>query len=347
MTFSKTLLQWYSDNARDLPWRQTKNPYKIWISEIILQQTRIDQGLPYYYRFAEAFPDVKSLSEASEDQVLRIWQGLGYYSRARNMMTAARQIVNDFQGVFPDHYQDILKLKGVGPYTAAAISSISFHLPYAVVDGNVFRVLSRFFNIEEPINSSKGKKIFEKLAQENLITDNPGDYNQAIMEFGARMCVPKNPDCLNCPLRTACKAFEKSKVDELPVKLKTLKVKDRYLNFFLIWDGKTFLAEKRGLSGIWKGLWQFPLIEEDSVLNFDQIADKPEFQNIIQHQKYVLEDVYSLHHKLTHRNLFIQIFRIKVIENKLGSYDLLSISDFDQYAFPKPLFQYWEDHIMP
>ena len=230
MSFSKQLAQWYLQNKRDLPWRGSTNPYEIWLSEIILQQTRVDQGMGYYYKFIEHFPSVNHLAKASEDQVLKLWQGLGYYSRARNLHFSAKYIVNELNGEFPIGYTNILKLKGVGDYTASAIASICFNEPAAVVDGNVYRVLARYFGIFTPINSSKGIKEFKMLAQKLLNTEIPGTHNQAIMEFGARMCKPQNPDCEICPLNSSCVALEKKEIKMLPVKENKIKIKKRYFN---------------------------------------------------------------------------------------------------------------------
>lgn len=226
--FAKKLIDWYLDNKRDLPWRGTKNPYNIWLSEIILQQTRVAQGTPYYFAFIETFPEVTALANAPQEQVLKLWQGLGYYSRARNLHTAAKYIVESCDGVFPDTYKGLLSLKGVGDYTASAIGSICFDLPTAVVDGNVYRVLSRIFGVETPINSSQGMKEFKALAQALLDESRPGTHNQAVMEFGARYCVPQNPNCDACIFNNRCDAYKNKKVALLPVKLKKLKVKKRY-----------------------------------------------------------------------------------------------------------------------
>ncbi|CAG0910098.1 unnamed protein product [Cyprideis torosa] len=222
--FSKKIIDWYQINKRDLPWRNTKDPFTIWLSEIILQQTRVAQGLPYYQRFIKAFPNLEKLAVASEQEVLKLWQGLGYYSRARNLHYSAIYIVNELNGKFPSNYNDLLNLKGVGDYTASAIASICYNEPTAVVDGNVYRVLARYFGIETAINSTKGVKEFKLLAQELIDDDNPGTHNQAVMEFGARMCKPQNPDCLSCPLKESCVSLQKNKVNLLPFKEKKLKL---------------------------------------------------------------------------------------------------------------------------
>ena len=257
--FASTLLKWFHDDGRDLPWRQTRDPYAIWLSEIILQQTQVKQGWAYWERFMKRWPKVEMLAAATEDEVLREWQGLGYYSRARNLHYAAKQIV-DF-GRFPDTLEGIKRLKGVGDYTAAAIGSFAFDLPAAVVDGNVYRVLSRHFGISTPINSSEGKKEFALLAQELLPISQASNYNQAIMDFGATQCTPSTPNCSNCPLQDSCVAFREGRVDVLPVKLKTLKVKERALTYVYVrFQGETAI-HRRGEGDIWQGLYE-PLLTE-------------------------------------------------------------------------------------
>ena len=257
--FASTLLKWFHDDGRDLPWRQTRDPYAIWLSEIILQQTQVKQGWAYWERFMKRWPKVEMLAATTEDEVLREWQGLGYYSRARNLHYAAKQIV-DF-GRFPDTLEGIKRLKGVGDYTAAAIGSFAFDLPAAVVDGNVYRVLSRHFGISTPINSSEGKKEFALLAQELLPISQASNYNQAIMDFGATQCTPSTPNCSNCPLQDSCVAFREGRVDVLPVKLKTLKVKERALTYVYVrFQGETAI-HRRGEGDIWQGLYE-PLLTE-------------------------------------------------------------------------------------
>lgn len=266
MLFSNSLINWYLQNKRNLPWRETSNPYNIWLSEIILQQTRVTQGLPYYLKFIENFPTVHDLAKAEEETVLKLWQGLGYYSRARNLHTTAKYISFELGGNFPNNYTDLLQLKGVGEYTAAAIASISFNENIAVVDGNVFRVLARYFGIELDISQSKTKKEFQKVANDLLPKGKATVFNQAMMEFGARQCVPQNPDCENCVLNTSCFALQKNKIKELPIKTKKLKIKNRYLNYVVVKDkNEHFLIEQRTENGIWKNLYQFSLIETKKI----------------------------------------------------------------------------------
>lgn len=259
--FTHTVLAWYATNKRDLPWRHTQDPYQIWLSEIILQQTRIQQGWSYWERFVERFPTVQVLAEASEDEVLRLWQGLGYYSRARNLHYAAKQIAK--MGHFPDTIDEIKTLKGVGDYTAAAIGSMAFHLPVAVVDGNVYRVLARYYGIDTPINSSEGKKLFQELAQSLLPPSKAADFNQAMMDFGAIQCSPASPQCSSCPLMEGCEAFRSGKVSLFPVKLKTIKIKTRHFHYYYIRFQNQVAMRRRSEGDIWQGLWE-PYLEEEN-----------------------------------------------------------------------------------
>ncbi|WP_203256124.1 A/G-specific adenine glycosylase [Hyunsoonleella ulvae] len=306
MSFSNILINWYSDNKRNLPWRKTKDPYFIWLSEIILQQTQVKQGLPYYEAFVSQFPTVFDLAKAEESEVLKLWQGLGYYSRARNLHFTAKYIVDELNGEFPNTYKGLLQLKGVGDYTASAIASICFDEPAAVVDGNVYRVLSRYFGINTPINSTAGIKAFKALAQELIPKKDPATFNQAIMEFGATQCRPKNPDCMFCPFQDTCVAYNKGMIDTLPVKLKKLKVKQRYFNFlvFLSEDKQTILEKREG-KGIWQNLYQFPLIETEQHLEYDA------FLKLVKKQPNLKNKAFELHqynnvpkvHKLSHQHL--------------------------------------------
>src|ERR1035437_2253314 len=258
---STVLSEWYEVHERALPWRLNPDPYKVWLSEIILQQTRVEQGLPYYNAILLRFPDVRTLAEASLDDLLKLWQGLGYYSRARNMHAAAKQVTSEFGGTFPKNYETLLHLKGVGEYTAAAISSIVYGEPKAVVDGNVYRVLSRLFNIDTPINSTEGKRIFSSLAAELLDQEHPSRHNQAIMEFGALHCVPVRPDWVTCPLSTHCLAMTAGRVAELPVKTRGAAKQDRFFLYLVPTDGQHAWLQQRLEKDIWQNLWEFPLIE--------------------------------------------------------------------------------------
>ncbi len=318
MTFSNILTHWYLQNKRDLPWRNTTNPYYIWLSEIILQQTRVDQGLPYYLKFVEKFPTVQDLAKANEQHVLKLWQGLGYYSRARNLHFSSQYIVDDLKGVFPNTYTEILKLKGVGDYTASAIASICFNEPTAVVDGNVYRTLARYFGIATPINSTKGIKEFKALAQELINSKDPALHNQAIMEFGARMCKPQKPKCDTCPLNESCVALQKKKVKDLPIKEKKIKVRKRFFNYLVVIssDNKTILNQRIG-KGIWQGLYEFPLIESEGKLEAKTVLNHPFFDELFQKNKLVLKrfnaDVKA--HKLSHQHLYTTFWIVNLDEN--------------------------------
>ncbi|RIW18131.1 A/G-specific adenine glycosylase [Algoriphagus lacus] len=288
--FSLKIISWYKANPRELPWRGTTDPYKIWLSEIILQQTRVAQGLPYYYAFSETYPTVKDLALAPESEVLRLWQGLGYYSRARNLHSCAKFIWYELGGIFPNTYSELLKLKGVGSYTAAAISSFAFGEVKAVVDGNVFRVLARYFGIDTDIASGKAKIEFETLANKLIPNENPGEYNQAIMDFGARLCVPKNPDCPKCPLKETCFAYQKNLVKDLPVKINKTKVKERNLHYYVIRCGENWVWKKRKSGDIWEGLHDFPHSEGEPAPYLGISEEKPrlipkKYRHILSHQR--------------------------------------------------------------
>ena len=334
MDFKKQLINWYSIHKRELPWRKTENPYYIWLSEIILQQTQVKQGLPYYNAFVEQYPTVFDLAKASEESVLKLWQGLGYYSRARNLHTTAKHIAYDLKGEFPNNYKDLLKLKGVGDYTASAIASIAFNEVAAVVDGNVYRVLSRYFGIETAINSTAGIKEFKALASKLIDTQQPATYNQAIMEFGAKQCKPKSPDCTVCPIHTSCIALQKNLVGVLPVKLKKTKVTNKYFNFLVCIDkNKTILFEKRTKKGIWQNLYQFPLIESEKSLG----ADEFHLLNVENTALKTTDYDYALYnevdkvHKLSHQHLYTKFWIIEV--DKLPSVSI-PIDSLEKYPTP-------------
>ncbi len=333
MIFSKTLIQWYLQNDRDLPWRKTKNPYFIWLSEIILQQTRVAQGMPYYLTFVREFPTIFDLAEASETEVLKLWQGLGYYSRARNLHFAAKQVVNEFGGTFPDSYDTILQLKGVGDYTASAISSICFHEPHAVVDGNVYRVLARYFNINTPINSTKGIKEFKALAQELIDINQPGTFNQAIMEFGALHCRPQNPFCNDCPLSNSCLALKHNTIKERPVKEKKLKIKKRYFNYLVLIDGNgnTILRKRKG-KGIWQGLFEFPLIESGGLIDAQTLKKEDGYQLLFSKRSdLTLYNEKEIVHKLSHQHLYTRFW---IVEDKGVLKNTIPWSEIEQYPVP-------------
>lgn len=331
MNFSNTLIRWYLQNKRELPWRNTDKPYYIWLSEIMLQQTRVAQGTPYFLSFTAAFPTVFDLAKANEEQVLKLWQGLGYYSRARNLHKTAQFVANELSGKFPDNYNDLLKLKGVGEYTAAAIASFSYNEAVPVVDGNVFRVLSRYFDIETDIALACAKKEFSALAFELMPKDKPAIFNQAIMEFGALQCVPKSPDCTICVFNSSCAALQKNKVGQLPVKSKKLKVRNRYFNYLIVEDEDLkIIIQKRTAKGIWHNLYEFPLIESDGEVDFDFISEQVQ-QNFFENNSIIsMEDSNSksIIHKLSHQHLHIKFWKIKLkgtIENGL---DLQTVKTF-------------------
>ena len=335
MDFKNLILNWYRANLRDLPWRKNKNPYSIWLSEIILQQTQVIQGLPYYEKFIAAFPEVIDLANANEESILKLWQGLGYYSRARNLHFAAKQIVNDFGGVFPDNYKDLLKLKGVGDYTASAIASIAFDEVVPTIDGNVLRVISRVFDIEIPVDTNEGKTTIKEIMFELIDTENSGDFNQAVMELGAKVCKPKNPDCQNCPLIEKCLSFEKQNFLERPVKSKKIRILDIYIDYLLIESIKGIVMQQRNDEGIWKNLYEFPNVSSPSLFkNFKHLAKllKPyskEDANIFFEKKII--------HKLTHRILHIRFFKCVIKEMPLQC--LVPFKDIKNKPVPKPIEQ--------
>jgi A/G-specific adenine glycosylase len=333
MKFSNTLIQWYLQNNRELPWRKTKNPYFIWLSEIMLQQTRVAQGMSYYLKFTEEFPTVFDLAKAKESTVLKMWQGLGYYSRARNLHYTAKQIATELNGEFPSTYKEIIKLKGIGDYTASAISSICFQEPTAVVDGNVYRVLSRFFGIKTPINSTAGIKEFKELAQTLIDRKQPGAYNQAIMDFGALHCKPQNPLCESCVFNNSCIAFQKKTVKDLPVKDKKIKVRKRYLNYLVMIskDEKTILSERKG-KGIWQGLYEFPFIESAKTISLDELILTPDFVKLVPSKSNIsLYNKKEIVHKLSHQHLHTQFW---VINTKNSPKITVKWEELDTYPVP-------------
>jgi A/G-specific adenine glycosylase len=309
--FHKILTVWYQENKRDLPWRQNIDPYFIWVSEIILQQTRVVQGKDYFLRFIERFPDVLSLANAPENEVLKVWQGLGYYTRARNIHQAAGQIKNDLNGVFPDTFEKIKKLKGVGDYTAAAIASIAFGLPHAALDGNVYRVLSRIFGISTPIDSTLGKKEFSDLANHLLDRDNPSVFNEAMMEFGALQCIPRNPECGKCPFQEKCISFAHSKTDQLPVKAKKNKVRHRFFHYLYIKNHEHFFLEKREDKDIWHNLYQLPLIESPKALTIEELMNDIQFNSVFNGTMSIIDSVGAeIVHILSHQKLHVRFIEI-------------------------------------
>lgn len=349
---SLQILNWYNQNKRDLPWRDTSDPYKIWISEVILQQTRVEQGLSYYLRFVQRWPDVEQLATASEQEVLKMWQGLGYYSRARNLLAAAKQVLHDYNGVFPKTVAELQKLKGIGEYTAAAIASIAFEKPVPVIDGNVYRVISRIFDVENPIDTPQGKKHFKALADSLLDKKCPGNFNQALMEFGALQCIPKSPDCEICPLQSICLAFERKKVDQLPVKVNKIKVRKRFLNYFVLIGQLesqcfTFLRHRKA-GDVWQGLYDFPCIETSEKKELHELENEAFFQNI----KAIAQEVKPLpglrKHVLTHQQLMVSFYVVKcksgfeVLKN--NSLSLVSQTELVNYPMPRLIDRFLQDN---
>ena len=344
MNFSNLLLHWYLHHKRDLPWRNTNFPYHIWLSEIMLQQTRVAQGTPYYLKFITAFPTVFDLAKADETTVLKLWQGLGYYSRARNLHQTANYIVTELNGVFPDNYIGLLKLKGVGEYTAAAIASFAYNEVVPVVDGNVFRVLARYFDIATDIASSAAKNEFTALAKELIPLDNPAAFNQAIMEFGALQCVPKNPKCEVCIFNDSCLAFSKKKVAQLPVKLKKTKVTDRFLNYlvFLDSDNKTIINQ-RIEKGIWQNLYEFPVIEtkDEQAIEVVIAKIKSAFKDTNIETVTLFNDN-TIIHKLSHQKLHINFFEVRVATNLESS---MSVNALENFPFPIVIFNFIQNFL--
>lgn len=344
MEFSKSLIHWYLQNKRDLPWRKTTAPYAIWLSEIMLQQTRVAQGLPYFLRFIDAFPTVQDMANAPEEQVLKLWQGLGYYSRARNLHATAKQVTFEMGGVFPDCSAGLLKLKGVGDYTAAAIASISYGEAVPVVDGNVYRVLSRYFGIETDISSSGAKKQFTELAASLLPKGQASEFNQAMMEFGALQCVPKSPDCGSCIFAVKCVAFNTGKVAQLPVKLKKTKVTNRYFNYLVIKDANNnSVIRKRTAKGIWHNLYEFPLLETDTAISAEETLERiVDFQGL----GFVPKNIRLLNkdvivHKLSHQHLSVRFWEVTVKEVVDGAIEVGLLKTF---PFPVVIYNFIENH---
>ena len=337
------LLAWYDANCRDLPWRSTRNPYYIWISEIILQQTRVAQGYDYFVRFVERFPTVEALAEASEDEVMRMWQGLGYYSRARNLHAAARQVVA--MGGFPNDYESIRSLRGVGDYTAAAIASFAFDIPKAAVDGNVCRVWSRVFGIDEPIDSARGKQMITEAAQTLLPVNQAAKYNQAVMEFGALQCVPKSPDCAVCPLADKCVALAEGRVGQLPVKSHKTKVAPRYLTYLYIHTNEGLLLHKRTAEDIWKNLYELPLIETAEPMDADILFSSQEFKQWHERlPRYTYEGaVEGVKHVLSHRILYTSFHELELQGSDLPypeGFVVVPFTELHRYALPRLVERY-------
>lgn len=344
MEFSKYLIQWYLQNKRDLPWRKTPRPYPVWLSEIMLQQTRVAQGLPYFLKFIDAFPTVQHMADAPEEQVLKLWQGLGYYSRARNLHATAKQVAYTLGGTFPDTYKGLLELKGVGNYTAAAIASICYGEPVPVVDGNVYRVLSRVYGITTDISSSGANKEFTALAAQLMPPRQASLFNQAMMEFGALQCVPKNPNCTICIFNSTCAAFLTGRVNQLPIKLKKAKVTNRYFNYLIIKDARGYsIVNRRSDKGIWFGLYEFPLLETDALLNEDETVP---LINAFTTPQFVPTGIQLLHpdviiHKLSHQKLHIRFWQINT---DVVLPEAIDIEQIKAFPFPIVIHNFIEGH---
>jgi A/G-specific adenine glycosylase len=329
LKFSEKLIEWYRVNKRNLPWRLTKQPYKIWVSEIILQQTRIEQGEKYYYTFLEKYPNISELAKTNDEELLKVWEGLGYYSRAINMLKASRVVLNNYKGIFPSNYDDLIKLPGIGDYTASAISSICNNEVQPVVDGNVFRFLSRMFKIDLPIDKLKTKTYFKKLGFKLIDVVNPGDFNQAMMDYGSMVCRPKKFQCHKCLFSSNCKAFNSNTVMLYPFKEKRIKIKHRFLNYiFIITNDRKTLIKKRNGNGIWKNLYEFPLIETKKESSVNEIIKELDFKYL----KFISEK--KIKHKLTHQQLNISFFTFKVSN---FDDDLTDIKALSNYPFPRPI----------
>ena len=345
-TVTTLLMDWHLNiNNREMPWKGEKDPYKIWLSEVILQQTRVDQGMAYYEKFVLNFPTVNDLAVAKDEDVFKLWEGLGYYNRCKNLLYTARFIVNSLAGKFPDKYEDILALKGVGPYTAAAIASFAFNKPFAVVDGNVFRVLSRLFAIATPIDSNEGKQQFATLAQEILDKDNPALYNQAIMDFGATVCMPVNPQCNSCQLQTVCKAYLEGVVNRLPIKEKILLKKNRWFYYFIIQHNNEVLVEKRIAKDIWENLFEFYLLESGEQMDWEESSVKEWLNQQLGVEKAEVISISSTQkQQLTHQQIRGQFISVKIdaIPNNLKHHQWLPTADLGKLAFPKFINQFLE-----
>lgn len=352
--FTEVLALWGKENRRDLPWVGIKDPYRIWLSEIMLQQTRVEQGLPYYQRFTEAFPTVFDLAAAPDDEVMKLWEGLGYYSRARNLLKAAKMVVAEHQGVFPESREGLRALPGIGEYTSGAIASFAFDLPEAVVDGNVYRVLSRFFGIDDPIDSTTGKKRFAELARAVLNEKESAAHNQAIMDFGSRQCSPRNPDCEGCPLSPRCRARAAGRVEELPVKSRKQAKRDRWFYYMVLRMDEQVLVRQRTAKDIWQGLYDFPAVESDKALSEKEVFESVAFKSMMEGVDYSVT-LWSpeIRQVLSHQNVRGVFLEIRC-EGALGLAEAAPVGDLrwvseqviPNLAFPRLIRRYWEEPVL-
>jgi A/G-specific adenine glycosylase len=343
--FSERLLHWASSQHRPMPWKDEKNPYFIWLSEIILQQTKVEQGLPYFQNFAKTYPTISDLANAAEDDVMKLWQGLGYYSRARNLHATAKHIANNLNGVFPKTYEEILLLKGVGEYTAAAIASFAYNLPHAVVDGNVYRVIARMLDIQTPIDTTEGKKLFFSLANEWIDKAQAGKYNQAIMDFGATLCTPKTPNCKSCPFITDCQAFKNKTIDKRPVKSKKLIKKERHFHYLILnYKEKTWIS-KRSQKDIWQNLYEFPLIELNEKQDNSEVKKQELWQSLLSNIDFSITKISKPYFQtLTHRKITATFWEIELsVPISAKSFIETDKTNLKQFAFPNIIIQYLQD----
>ena len=347
MIISTSLINWYKTHRRSLPWRATADSYKIWVSEIILQQTRVEQGIKYYYQFINKFPDIYSLGKANIDEVLKQWQGLGYYNRAKNMHHAANQIIHNYNGIMPDNYSELIKLKGIGPYTAAAVASFAYNEPVAVVDGNVKRVLARLFGFDKPVNSNAGEKYLQNLANSILNKDFPGIHNQAMIEFGAIQCTPGKPDCQQCPLSEICEAYNNNQVTLLPVKNAPKKKKNRYFYYLVIHQDEQYTyIKKRTQKDVWNSLYEFPLIERNTKTELNQITQTREWKQFFNGSTPKITHISEEYkHVLSHQNIFATFIEVKLpFQTNYLENNFLKISkqNLDQFAISRLIEKYLE-----
>lgn len=341
---------WFAQNHRPMPWKGEKSPYLIWLSEIILQQTRVAQGLPYFERFRDQFPGVRDLADASEDEVLKCWEGLGYYSRARNLHATAKHIAYHCKGVFPDTYEGLLALKGVGPYTAAAIASFAYGLPHAVLDGNVYRVLARCFGVHVPVDAPESRRIFTALAQQALDPSDPGAFNQAIMDFGATCCMPQNPKCPECPMQDFCVAFRENRVADLPVKGKKMVRKNRFFHYLVMEAAEETYIRQRTGKDIWQHLYEFPMIEAPELRSWEELQQSPEWKQLPIPAGYILKrQSLPFRQQLTHQQVTAVFFEISLPEkSQMEAPDLnkIFIKNVKNFSFPKVINCYLQDNSL-
>ncbi len=330
-----------------MPWKGEKNPYFIWLSEIILQQTRVEQGLPYYLRFVQTYPTITDLANAPSDEVMKLWEGLGYYSRARNLHQAAKYVAQALNGVFPSTYESILELKGVGHYTAAAIASFAYNLPYAVLDGNVYRVLARYLGASIPIDSRDGEQFFRRKATDFLDATQAGNYNQAIMDFGATHCTPKQPKCTDCPMQTTCQAFLTNTVEVLPVKSKKLLKKERFFNFFILTNQKNYYLRKRVEKDIWQDLYEFPMLEQERLLETEELGEVVFLKQLLKKTEIKFLKIPNKAYKqtLSHQYIFARFWEIEGVLNPNKAADFVEVSEAElkKFAFPKIIDTYLQE----